>query len=150
MKKYMLIICLAAICHAGIGQNDMNQLFSQFSKQSNVTSVNVGSMAMKLASFFTDTFGVDDIEVLDFKECDSETLQRLSKAVKELKDPAYETMVTANEKGNNTKIMIRIQQDVIKELVVVTTGSNPSLIRIKGNIKPSDWEKVVKEHKNGC
>lgn len=150
MKKYFFIGILILISQAGYSQNNVNQLFKEFSKQGKVTSVNIGNTTMKLASLFTDTFGVDDIEILEFSECGSEVKERLDAAIKELKDSAFETMVSSNEKGNHTKVMIRIQNDIIRELVVLSTGSNPALIRIKGSIKPSDLEKVVKEHGNGC
>lgn len=60
------------------------------------------------------------------------------------------TKVTSNEKDSRTKVMIRIDKEMIRELVVLTTGKDNALIRIKGKIKPSDIEKVVKNHGNGC
>ena len=72
-------------------------------------------------------------------------------AIKKLKDPNYETMVNANEEGNRTKVMVRIDKDIIRELVILTTdGGDDALIRIKGKIKPSDIEKVINDHKDGC
>ncbi len=105
---------------------------------------------MKLASLFTETMGVNGIEVLEFGSCNSDVKQRFEKAIKELKDPDFETMVTSNEKGSRTKVMVRIEKDMIREMVVLTTGNSNALVRIKGKIKPSDIEKVVKDHGNGC
>ena len=65
--------------------------------------------------------------------------------------PNYETMVNVNEEGNRTKVMVRIDKDIIRELVILTTdGGDDALIRIKGKIKPSDIEKVINDHKDGC
>ena len=45
----------------------------------------------------------------------------------------------------------RIDKDIIRELVILTTdGGDDALIRIKGKIKPSDIEKVINDHKDGC
>ena len=38
---------------------------------------------------------------------------------------------------------------MIRELVVLTSGSSNALVRIKGKIKPSDIDKVMKEHGKG-
>ena len=59
-------------------------------------------------------------------------------------------MLTSNEKGSRTKVMVRIEKDMIRELVVLTTGSRNALVRIKGKIKPSDVNKVMIDHGNGC
>lgn len=150
MKKYMAILALLLVCQAGYSQS-MDKLFSDFAKQENVTRVTIGGLLMKCASLFTETMGVDNIEVLEFGDCCKATKDKLITAIKELKDPAYETMVRTNEDDSRTKVMVRIEKEMICELVVLTTGKDNALIRIKGKIKPSDIEKVIKEQKkNGC
>lgn len=145
-KKLFAIMMLVFICQAGYSQQSVNQIFKEFSKQTSATKVNIGSIAMSIAGLFSDTMGVNGIEVLSFSECDSHVKEKFSQAVKELKDTAYETMVNANENGERTKVLIRIKDDVIHELVVLTSGSDAAMVRIKGNIKKSDIEKLVNEH----
>lgn len=150
MKKYIAILILILSCQAGYSQS-MDKLFNDFSKQENVTRVTVGPFLMKIGSLFTETMGVNSIEVLSFEECGSTVKDNLRTAIKKLKDPNYETMVNSNEKGSRTKVMVRIDKDVIRELVILTTdGGDDALIRIKGKIKPSDIEKVINDHKDGC
>lgn len=149
MKRYFVILALITISQTGFSQT-MNQLFDSFSKQDHVTKVTMGKFIMKLSSVFTETMGVDGIEVLDLDECGEKVKKNFSNAIRDLKDPTFETMVTSNEKDSRTKVMIRIDKEMIRELVVLTTGKDNALIRIKGKIKPSDIEKVVKNHGNGC
>lgn len=150
MKKYIAILILMLSCQAGYGQS-MDKLFNDFAKQKNVTRVTVGPFLMKISSLFTETMGVNSIEVLSFEECGSTVKDDLRAAIKKLKDPAFETMVTTNEGGSRTKIMVRIDKEMIRELVILTTDSgDDALIRIKGKIKPSDIEKVINNHKDGC
>ena len=127
MKRYFVILALILICQAGNSQT-MNDLFKEFSKIEQINHVKIGNITMKLASMFTETMGVNGIEVI----------------------PDFETMVTFNDKGSRTKVMVRIEKDMIRELVVLTTGNSNALIRIKGKIKPSDIDKVMKDHGNGC
>ena len=149
MKKYIAILILILFCQAGYSQS-MDKLFNDFAKQDNVTRVTVGPFLMKISSMFTETMGVSSIEVLSFDECGSTVKENLRTAIKQLKDPNFETMVTSNEGGSRTKVMVRIDTEMIRELVVLTTdGGDDALIRIKGKIKPSDIERVVNDHKNG-
>lgn len=149
MKKYIAILAFMLFCQAGYSQS-MNKLFADFAKQDNVTRVTVGPAIMKLSSIFTETMGVNSIEVLSFDECSSTVKENLRAAIKKLKDPDYETMVTTNEDGNRTRVMVRIDKEMIRELVILTSdGGDDALIRIKGKIKPSDIERVVNDHKNG-
>ena len=149
MKKYIAILILILFCQAGYSQS-MDKLFNDFAKQDNVTRVTVGPFLMKISSMFTETMGVSSIEVLPFDECGSTVKENLRTAIKQLKDPNFETMVTSNEGGSRTKVMVRIDKEMIRELVILTTdGGDDALIRIKGKIKPSDIERVVNDHKNG-
>ena len=139
MKKYIAILILILFCQAGYSQS-MNKLFNDFAKQKNVTHVTVGPFLMKISSLFTETMGVKSIEVLSFEECGNTVKDDLRAAIKKLKDPNYETMVNANEEGNRTKVMVRIDKNIIRELVILTTdGGDDALIRIKGNKRPQRW-----------
>ena len=148
MKKYMVILVMILLCQAGQAQS-MDKLFKEFAGKENVTRVTVGSLMLKLGSLFTETMGVENIEVLDFDECSKDVKDHLSQAIRDLKDPRFETMLTSNEESSRTKIMVRIDKEMIRELVVFCTGNDNALIRIKGKIKPSDIEKVVKDNKHG-
>jgi Domain of unknown function (DUF4252) len=149
MKKYMAILVMLICSQAGFSQS-IDKLFREFSNKENVNRVTIGNVMMKLSSMFTETMGVEGIEVFEMNECTKEVKEKLKEAVRNLKDSRFETMVTSKENENRTRILIRIDQDMIRELVVLTTGKDNALIRIKGKIKPSDIEKVVKEHRNGC
>ena len=128
MKKYIAILILILSCQAGYSQS-MDKLFNDFANQKNVTRVTVGPALMNISSLFTETMGVKSIEVLSFEECSN----------------------TVKDEGNRTKVMVRIDKDIIRELVILTTdGGEDALIRIKGKIKPSDIEKVINDHKDGC
>lgn len=149
MKKYFVILALMIICQAGNSQT-MDKLFNEFSKIEQINHVKLGNITLKLASIFTETMGVNGIEVLELGSCNNEIKERFAQAIKKLKDPQFETMVTSNEEGSRTKVMVRIEKDIIREMIVLTTGNSNALVRIKGNIKPSDIEKVMKNHGNGC
>ncbi|MDR1919555.1 MAG: DUF4252 domain-containing protein [Tannerellaceae bacterium] len=144
--KLTLLVIFFIACQAGYGQKNVNQLFKEFSSLKNVNKADIGSLSLKLAGIFTDTFGVESIEVLEFGSCSEEVKKDFAQAVKSLKDAAFETVVNSSKEGERAKILLRIQDDVIRELVVLSSGNSPAMVRIKGNIKKSDVEKVINEH----
>ena len=114
MKRLLALLAILLISQVGYGQQKMDQLFNAFRGESDVTSVNIGNITMKLASLFTETMGVNGIEILEFDNCAQEVKDRLSTAIRNLRDPDYETMVTANERDSRTKVLVKIKEDMIR------------------------------------
>ncbi|MGM9760040.1 MAG: DUF4252 domain-containing protein [Parabacteroides sp.] len=150
MKHLLAILLLSFACQVGYSQNNWEQLFNKFAHVENCDRFHVGGLMMKLAGLFTETMGVNSIDVIDFKSCDESVRNDLHLAIQQMKDPLFETLVSANEEDSRTRILVRIDKEIIRELVIVTTGRENSLIRIKGTIKPSDIDRVIHEHKDGC
>jgi len=146
-KILFVLLALFLICPVMRSQKSIDQLFNDFSKEKGVTHVNVGKITMTFAGLFTDVMGVSGIEVFSFDECEQSVKDKLNQAIASLKDEKYETMISVNEDKAHTRIMMKLKDDVIKELVVLTTGDDLAMIRIKGNIKPSDVEKVINNNK---
>ena len=103
MRKLMVLWMVACICQLGYGQRNVDQLFKAFRGESDVTSVRIGSFAMRLASLFTDTYGVRGVDVLALDDCDGAVKERFSAAVRDLWDADYETMLTSNEDGERAR-----------------------------------------------
>ena len=141
----MIFICQSSIYakNAEVAQKEakytIEQLFKEFSKEKNVTRVKLGGFAMS----FADTKGVSGVEVYSFDECADNVKNNINTAIKNLDDSSYDTLVSTNEKGERTKVLVKIEKDFIKEIVVLTGGDDPALIKIKGKIKPEDVKKVV-------
>jgi hypothetical protein len=129
-----------------MGQKSVQKLFSECAKFKDVEHVSVGKMTMKFASLFSETMGIESVDVLEFGHCADETKERVSQAIGSFKDNAFETMVNVNENGNRTKVLLRIKGDIIHELVILSSGVSPAMVRIKGEIKRSDIERIIKEN----
>ena len=150
MKRYIISIMFLCLTSVAFGQQNIDQLFNSAAKQPNVTRIKLGTFVMACASIFAKTMGVNSVEVIEFDTCSTEVKKHVSDGIKTIKDPLYETVVKMNEKGGQTKVLIRLEKKWIKELVVVSMDNSITLIRIKGKIDPKEWEKVVKNNKYGC
>lgn len=159
MKRIIFFTVLTAIlcqpCFSGaIAELNKTQqpytvdaLFANFSKEKNITHIRIGGLIMTFARAFTDTRGVTGVEVYSFDECDSQVKDKLNAAIKSLKDSAYDTLVSTMQDGENTKVLVKIKDNFINEIVVVTGGKDPAFVRIKGKIKPDDLQDVVNSNK---
>jgi len=146
-KILFALLALFFICPVMHSQKNVDQLFKEFSKEKEVEHVAIGKFTMTLAGLFKDVMGVTGIEVFSFDECEQSVKDKLNRAIASLKDEDYEPLVSVNEDKERTKILMKLKDDSIREMVILTSGDSPAIIRIKGNIKPSDIEKIVKENK---
>ncbi|MDR1114828.1 MAG: DUF4252 domain-containing protein [Tannerella sp.] len=152
MKKFIIIALLAIICKSGFciekrDGTEMNrkytieELLKNFSKEKNTThlkfSMSIGRIFMK---------GVSGVEIFSFDECDKKFKEDFNEAIKKLKDSAYETVISTNENGNCTKILLKINENFINEIMILTGGKDPAMIRIKGKIKRDDIDDIIKSN----
>lgn len=147
-KKIVFVLLALFFIHPVIySQKNVEQLFNEFAKEKGVKHVAVGKFTLTLASLFTDVMGVTGVDILSFDECKQSVKNKLNKTLASLKDENYETMVSVNETDERTKILVKMNDEFIQELVVLTTGDDPAIIRIRGKIKLSDIEKVIEKNK---
>ena len=72
---------------------------------------------------------------------------RSPKASRRDNEEALETVLLTTDSSPEKEL--EEKEDMIRELVIFTTGSDNALIRIKGKISPSDLDRVINEHKTG-
>ena len=140
---FVAMVCAAQMSY---GQS-VEQLFDTFKNKEGASTVHVGGFTMKMASLFTENLGVKSIDVLELAECSSDTKQHFQESLTAFQDPAFETVITSNEANGRTKVLFKIEEDRIREIVLYTTGNDCNLIHIKGDISPKDLEKIVEENK---
>jgi hypothetical protein len=147
MKKVFLsLAAMFMIALAGQAQT-VDQLFAKYAKEKGTVKVSIGKMGMMFASLFEDTMGVDGLDVLSFEDCTDAFRNKMNAAINSLNDNKYELLLTAKDDGENVKILVRNEKDVIRELVVMVSGNDVALVRIRGNIKHSDLDRVINRHK---
>ena len=147
-KKILLVLLALFLISPGMhSQKKVDQLFKDFSKVKGVERVSVGRFTMTFAGLFTNVMGVKGIEVLSFEECEQSVKERLNNEIASLKDENYETLISVNEEKERTKILVKLKDESIQEIVVLTTGDDPAIVRIKGKIKPSDIDSLINNGK---
>ncbi len=148
VKKCFLCISLFLVAQLSLGQN-IEKLFKEFSDAPNVENVKLDKSMMNLAKSFVkgDDLGgvkeIDSLQVLDLSKCSSEIKDKFAAKVKTLNVEGYETLVRSNENGENVRVLVKMNNGDISELVVVTTGNEAALVKIKGKFNKSDISKLT-------
>ncbi|MDR2534229.1 MAG: DUF4252 domain-containing protein [Tannerellaceae bacterium] len=144
-NKLWIIAILATFC-LGTNAQGVDKLFGEFAS-SGGESVNLGRFAMTLAGIFSDTHGVNGVEVISLERAGEDVKIRFAEAVRNLSDNRFEHLLDAKENGALTRILARVDGDVINDLVILTSGNKASMVRLKGKIKLSDIEGIVNENR---
>lgn len=161
MKKYVVALILTIVCQTGLAQS-AESLFNYFKDEKGVESVSVSPFLMKFARLFMDESekenpmikGINSVRVLDLEESPKNVQERFAKEVDKLKLNGYETWIQAKEDGETVKIVAKVKDEVVRELLVLQTGEgNCALVMIKGKIKREDIQAVIEDDKvmiDGC
>jgi len=155
MKKFILVLTVIMACQTGIAQN-VDALYNYFKDEKGVESVSVSPLLMKFARLFMDEEdkndplikGVNSVKVLDLEECSEKVKERFTKEVAKLKLNGYETWLQAKEDGENVKVIAKMKDDIIRELLVMSTGKGDcALVMIKGKIRKDDIQAIINDDK---
>lgn len=144
-KRIFTVVICCVFVGALHSQTSLNSLYRDFSHESNVSKVNLNGMMMILARPFIDKqtdSKISSIRVLSLDECAQDVKERFNNSALNFKDDDYELFVSSNEKEEKVRVFLKFQDNMIREMVVMTMGDSPALIRLKGKIKPSDIENL--------
>lgn len=155
MKKYVFILVLLIV-----GQNCLAQsaesLFNYFKDEKGVESVSISPFLMKFARLFMDEDDknnpmikdINSVQVLDLEDSPKNVQERFAKEVKKLKLNGYETWIQVKEDGETVKIVAKVKDDVVRELLILQAGDDDcALVLMKGKIKREDIQAVIEDDK---
>ena len=144
--KYVWMAGLLALSSMGMQAKNMNEFLKDLQHEKDLTHITMGPVVMKIASLFTETMGVNSINVLCLEDCYSETLDKYRKDIRQLKDSEFEPFATINEENKQIKVFTKIKENAIREMVIFLTKDDLMVVQLKGNIKPEDVAQVVNKH----
>lgn len=135
MKKFLFSLALLVACQLSYGQT-VKELIQEFSKAQGAECINIGGVGAKFMKVVSkDMKGIKSVQVIDLSSCSGKVITKFDESIRNLKDTNYEVMVKSNEEGERTRVLIGVQGGVSEdELVVLTSGSDPTIVKIKGKI----------------
>jgi hypothetical protein len=152
MKKTILTLALGIICQSTFAIN-IDNLFAQFKDKEGADYMNIPSLVLKFMRTFTKSNndksyhflkGIKSIKVLDMEECPSEVKADFLKEAKKLNLNGYETLVQTKDKGEEVKLVAKMDEEAISELIILISGKDDcGLTLLKGKIKKEDINVMI-------
>ena len=156
MKKIILTLALGIICQSTFAIN-IDTLFAQFKDKEGADYMNIPSLVLKFMRTFTKSNndksyhflkGIKSIKVLDMEECPSEVKADFLKEAKKLNLNGYETLVQTKDKGEEVKLVAKMDEEAISELIILISGKDDcGLTLLIGKIKKEDINVMITDDK---
>lgn len=139
------IVACQLFCQTVFGQKSVDSLFDKLKHEENATCIHLGKLSMTIASFFTETMGVKGVEIVTVDGIDNARMPEYAQAASLLDKSEYDMHVGEP----NSQVLVKTDGQNISEIVVFDMDSdNISLVRINGNIKPSDMDNLISKYSN--
>ena len=156
MKKIIATLALIIACQATFAQN-VDTLFGQYKDKEGADYMNIPSLMLKIMRTFTIgnndksyrfIKGIKSVKVLDMEDCAPKVKADFLQDAKKLKLNGYETLVQTKEDGEEVKLLAKMDDEAISELIILITGKDEcGLTLMKGKIKKEDIEVIMTEDK---
>lgn len=151
MKKYFIILALLLTFQTGSAQN-IQTLFNEFKDEAKAEFTNVTPLIMSFAKLFMNDLDeeeqivrqVKSVKVLELENCSEKVKERFNKRMHKLKLKNYETLLRSNDGDSRTQVLVKIDKDIIREVLVIESGCEDcTLIQMKGKIHKKDIETLI-------
>ena len=143
MKHIFTVLICCIMTMTLHSQKTLNEIYREFSHESNVSKVNLNGVVMFFAKPFmekqTDS-KISSIRVMSLEDCSDAVKQRFNHSLLQFDDNHYELFLSSNEDDEKVRLFLKFKNNKIREMVVMTMGENPALVHLKGRINLSDIE----------
>ena len=143
MKHIFTVLICCIMTMTLHSQKTLNEIYREFSHESNVSKVNLNGVVMFFAKPFmekqTDS-KISSIRVMSLEDCSDAVKQRFNHSLLQFDDNHYELFLSSNEDDEKVRLFLKFKNNKIREMVVMTMGENPAMVHLKGRINLSDIE----------
>ncbi len=144
MKKLLLIAVLAIGCVSFLYGQSAGDVYASFASERGAQSISVGGFATWVVKKFNrDMKSVKSLRVLSLAECNGSVREKFNKEAAAMSLDGYTTLVRVKEDSEDVRVLIKVKDDAIRELIVFSMGDDPAMIHVKGKLKTSDIEKYI-------
>ena len=143
MKTKILILALAAFCSFSSisAGNCIDNLFNTASRMPNSFVLGL------LKPFSSELKGIKSMSIIDAENISSKDYTRFEKIITQCDSDGYETVTSSNEENEIVRILMKIEKEKIREIVIISLEENEiSLIRIKGKIDPNQMQNIIEDN----
>lgn len=144
MKNIFLTIAflIATSCYA----ITPDQLYQEFANKPDSESIKIGKFALSLLKPFEKKIkNISSIQLLNLENCTPTVKDQFADRIKKLDTDKYELVVKDNENGSAKSIYILTEDNLIREIIILSTGEDCCFCLIKGKLSQENLKQMVTE-----
>lgn len=151
MKTKILLAALILLGSTStlLAGNCIDNLSHSIARLPQVEKVTLNSLVLGLIKPFSPEMkGINSMNILSAEELSTTDYNQLKKLLNQCNDNSYETLVSSNEEDETARILMKIEKEKIREIVIISLEKDEvSLIRIKGAIDPEQLDAIIENNK---
>lgn len=147
MRKILFLAMLFSATIACYSQN-AKQLLDKYGKVEDAEYHHINKIGVTLIKMLGKQMPkgikhINSVRILDLENFSPQIKEQFNEDVNRLK--GYELMISANEDGEQSQILIKEKHDKIKEVLIINQEDDEiDCVLIKGNIKTDELEELTK------
>jgi hypothetical protein len=147
MRRILFILVATLFLFTACDTNPgVSKAFAKYSHKEGVTSVTVPGWLISIGASFGDLSKeerdlldcIDKVKVLAIENDDLNARINLHKEfhAEINKNQEYEELLTVRDKDENVTIFVKMDENVIEEMIILVGGDDNVMVYLKGEIKP--------------
>jgi Domain of unknown function (DUF4252) len=154
MKRIFGILALSALIGVAYGQRSIDKLFERYANNDGFVTFTIGGNLLKLLKSDDNEWNdnrwpdkITEIRIL-VQEDKNKGIENFYDLVKrDLNSRDYEEFMTVKKTDQDLKMLVRMDGDIIKELLLIGGGDDNFLIQVKGRVTIKEAEDFCREAK---
>ncbi|MGL5704729.1 MAG: DUF4252 domain-containing protein [Tannerellaceae bacterium] len=151
MKKISLILTFVMLCFMQAKAIDVEGMFAKYKKADNAFNVRLGYPIMKLSGLIISARykearivrSINSLRMVDLSDCSKETQSQFRLDADSLLDTKYKELAQVKTEDDNIRVLAKCNDKVIKDMIIILSGEDVLLVRLKGNMDLKKYMEYV-------
>ena len=157
MKRILALLILAMFVFTVNAQSSIDKLFNKYQGQDGFVTVSISGSFLKILSemddsedeFMRHASKFSTIRILAQEDDNMEVENFYNMVIDEVDKGGYEEMVTVNSSDADVKVLVKIEENIYREFLVIAGGDENAIIQIKGSMSFEDVKDMSKSINDG-
>jgi hypothetical protein len=151
MKKLFLLSILSITFTFGYGQKSIDALFDKYAGKDGFSTVTINGSLLKFAKLFDNDDdgpdnsvpkGLTEIRILSQEDKTMKVENFYDMVIRDIDLKSYEEFMHVKDSDQDLRMLVRIEGKTFKEFLLISGGTDNTIIQIKGDLTFEDAKKI--------
>ena len=139
------------LCFMQAKAMDVESMFAKYKEADNAFSIRLGYPIMKLSGLIISARykearivrSINSLRMVDLSDCTKETQSQFRLDADSLLDTKYKELAQVKTEDDNIRVLAKCDDKVIKDMIILLSGKDVLLVRLKGNMDLKKYMEYV-------